>query len=546
MIWARAALAWGAVSSVACGSKTTEQAPKVPDPVEIERQPVETADGGFYMDFAQTVEGQTSKALKVSYAWSGAKGEVNAVSAGGSWRVNFPNKPQPDEVASLELDYTFPLSDDDKNIVREKFRTVARVYVEAAVAASAEISKPTAFQEELTGRLEALVPLLDELKKYGSSEKTGDVVALDELGLIRTAGGDIELAPAGAKSLFDLASQHAAERDWSRLEEQAWRKLPPGAACRGKTLTRAAPQPELTALLDACFAELNAALKAAAEAYAAAVPEVRSAETNLKQAWDAFEAARVDLAKLPSPVSQSVQDGDTPGETILAVRLGVVSDKYQGLLDAALKQRVRAPAFGPDELPSFNATRWAMLRWGLNERLKASTDRIANVLTQRTRTLTQQQLGSVLLERSAVRRYWDVATGAVYIGKVDDTAIPAMLAFCPATCLRRGETMWGNGFERLANGVSFDVGARVGVYDKNTDARHLDRPGFFIGGSVNPFYFFRASAGMYMFENAQTERWNQTWYVGATINVVHAAEMLGPLGLMPAKLDAEEKKEEDE
>ncbi|HEY8944291.1 MAG TPA: hypothetical protein VIM73_08510 [Polyangiaceae bacterium] len=518
----------------------------MPDPVKIERQPVETADGGFYMDFAQSVEGHTSQALRVSYAWSGSKGEVNAVSAGGSWRVNFPDKPKPDEVASLELEYTFPLSDAEKNIVREKFRTVARVYIDAAVAASAEIDEPTAFQEELTARLQALAPLLNDLKKYGNSEKTGGGVTLDELGLTRTAGGDIALAPAGTKRLFELASQHSAERDWSRLEEKIWTKLPRGAACQGKTLNRDAPQPELTAVLDACFAELNAALKAAAEAYAAAVPEVRSAETNLKQAWDAFEVARVDLAKLPSPVSQSVREGDTPGETTLAVRLGTVTDTYQGLVDAARKQGARVPAFGPDELPSFNATRWAMLRWGLNERLKASTDPIANALTQRTLTLTQQQLGSVLLERSAVRRYWDVATGTVYIGEVDDTAIPAMLAFCPATCLRRGETMWGNDFQRFANGLSFDVGARVGVYDKNTDARHLDRPGFFVGGSLNPFYFFRASAGMYMFENAQTERWNQTWYVGATINVVHAAEMLGPLGLMPAKLDAEEKKEEDE
>jgi hypothetical protein len=53
--------------------------------------------------------------------------------------------------------------------------------------------------------------------------------------------------------------------------------------------------------------------------------------------------------------------------------------------------------------------------------------------------------------------------------------------------------------------LSLDLGTRVGVLDKNTDARHLDRPSVLVGGSVNPFYFIRLSAGMYVFENAQTD-----------------------------------------
>ena len=37
--------------------------------------------------------------------------------------------------------------------------------------------------------------------------------------------------------------------------------------------------------------------------------------------------------------------------------------------------------------------------------------------------------------------------------------------------------------------------------------------------------------GSFLFENAQTQRWNQTLYIGATIDLVQGGEILGLFGL---------------
>ena len=127
--------------------------------------------------------------------------------------------------------------------------------------------------------------------------------------------------------------------------------------------------------------------------------------------------------------------------------------------------------------------------------------------------------------------------------KLNDMMMPLMLTFCPADgCLRPGETFYSN-TATLGHSFSLDVGVRTNTLDTEMDRRHLDRPGFMVGVSWNPFYFLRGSFGMYMFDNALSADWNQALYLGVTINVLHTAQLLGVLGLGSTELSATAAKE---
>jgi hypothetical protein len=113
--------------------------------------------------------------------------------------------------------------------------------------------------------------------------------------------------------------------------------------------------------------------------------------------------------------------------------------------------------------------------------------------------------------------------------------MPTLVAVCAwEGCLASTEVAWNakNGWGRA---VSFDAGIRVKTLDTQ-DRRQSDKLSFLIGLSVNPVSVFRVSAGVYMFENAQakadgSQAWNATGYVGLTVNVLNAADILSGIAL---------------
>jgi hypothetical protein len=154
---------------------------------------------------------------------------------------------------------------------------------------------------------------------------------------------------------------------------------------------------------------------------------------------------------------------------------------------------------------------------------------VADVATVTERTL-RTEVGSALVKGAQRPRRYDVATGMVYVSGIKDIVVPTLVSVCFSTgCLTAKEVAWSapSGWLRA---LSLDAGVRLKTLDTQ-DPRQSDKISFVLGLSYNPVSLLRVSAGFYAFENAQTKNWNAQPYVGLTLNVLSAAEILGALGL---------------
>jgi hypothetical protein len=146
--------------------------------------------------------------------------------------------------------------------------------------------------------------------------------------------------------------------------------------------------------------------------------------------------------------------------------------------------------------------------------------------------LSQAQLASVLLEQGGERRWYEASTGVVYVYEIGDVVMPLMFSYCPLGdgCLRKGKRFWDESAS-IWQTFTLDLGVKATTLGTE-DPRHVKQTGLLGGFSWNPFYFVRLSAGAYFFENAQRQRsWNARPYAGLTFDVLHAAELLGFVGL---------------
>lgn len=545
----RLSLPWvvlGLVGAGGCGTAPKDPPASAADAQESEPQgagptpalktlPMQTPDGGFALDVAKAIrphgatKARTSQRLKATYRWDDGEPQAAMVlDNGDSWRLLFPSTPEPDAIAKLVLKYEFDLDDETKQRLSELAGSLRATVVKAVQTTLDDDTvkgvKPpaaqlAAFNLKFSAEMGQASDELVALKEFrGAEDEAGDALVLAAMGIKTPKPGTYVVDADKLRGVTHLKDGAQSFKEFANASASQVT----GAACLPKGLPKPdASEGEVHQAFDACRIAYTTVLKPL-------VDQANAGAGDLKQLGGDTEQLLAKLNGLEWKPGQAYSD-----ETEEYAATTRAQELHRKVGELVTKLNVTRPA----QLDSaYGAIVWATQRQSqiyLEQQLLAElTGEIDRIVVE----LTQEQSGKVLIKKSAERRYWDVATGAVYVGDLEDVLTPVMIAFCPVGCLRKGEHM----FEWSANlgrAWSLDIGTRVGVWDNDTDPRHLDRPSFLVGASVNPFYFFRGSAGMYAFDNAQTGDWNRAWYVGATINLIHAADFLGPLGLSPPTVE---------
>lgn len=463
--------------------------------------------------------------LDVRFRWTedAAWRSVAGKDAGTDWLVVFPDRPETGAPkAQLELVYRFTLSD----VARERLLKAAdeatlamidgvvQALKAADAAAAAQGAAPgaadQAFAAAMDAQLAQLPPAFSELDAFTTAEQepAKDVI-LQKLGFTQDAAKAWHLTRNSLHAMSDVEglalSLKATEQGLARV---AAATLPPtdaratyGDGCRaalqplwGNPATQAA-----LAGIDAC----GAALAAAKPATSASITLLRSAAKRVA------DASYSDLAQL---------NGDTSalraaaGDTVLAVPAGE---------RAALVQDDAFEALG------YSIQALAMAR--MTELKEARMAELTLSVVEQRLTLRRDETASALLRLEARRRMYDTVTGLVYVAGLDDVVIPTLLSICPWGCLKTDKGT--SDYFTSSHVWSVDFGVKVATLDAKVDPRHDGAIGLLIGASYNPIDVVRVSAGAYVFENAQTNAWNATAYAGISVNVLHAAELLGVLGI---------------
>jgi hypothetical protein len=535
-----------ALLAIGCGStpKTAADASdeKVPD-AEVTKDPVDTADGGFRLEVSKTFTERKSKGLKVFYTW-GDKTEREAwiTETPVSWQVQFQDKPDPEKLAQLRLMYTFDATSTEQTAAQTVADDARKIFLDAVrkalqSAVMAEKNKETTFNQTLGQELQALDAPLSKLKAQQTAQgKAAAAVLLEQLSLTKDEAGVFALSAKGRSLLPDLAQLEQDTQKWTKGEAEGRAKAEAlkVTKCGQVDLSKASAPDEVVSAVQACRDELVAKIDAAIVAFEKSADYTKlKAKPEPAKRWQQLKDRTVAIRN--AKVANDTLLGVQPADVELLQELSDLKDSYDALVGSGDLGPAPAtpPAFAPESIPSFWGTFWTVHRLNVLTITNRAHEAFAAKLTQTTLVVTQQHEGKVLLEQSQQRRYWDFSTGAVYVRGVDNVVLPLFLSYCPASCFRRGEDVT----DRFLSSLSIDIGTRAGVLDDKVDTRHADRAALLLGGSFNPLYFLRFSTGMYAFDNAQTDNWNQTWYVGGTINVIHVAEMLGPLGIAPGKVE---------
>ncbi len=455
---------------------------------QIAVSPTVTPDGGFALEVSKRFTPKGSKVARVStgltatYDWGDkASGEAIVIDRGVNWQLLFAQKPPPEQMVTLELQYFF---DVDK-AARDEVVNQLKEHVVSATLAALDKAKANytekAFQQDFTA----------------------------------------ELRTRAAKTLSQLDTFHLDNR----------------ASARGDVLRRIGIHPESLELDTVQLSKVT-------DRQDELKHWTALADDNYSQASkvECLEASRQDeesVATLLSYYDKCWKDTLAKDDGVDAARKAVTAAPTSAQLTALVAALETWPK-GTTSTDAQSAIAWPVFRATAVLKGQELTAELTKDITLQSETYRQQHAGQVFLTRSLERSRWDVATGIVYTGKLDDTIMPILIAFCPTGCLRADEAMWDSGHHVL-HSLSFDVGMRAAVLDNKTDPRHSERAGFLVGGSINPFYFLRASGGAYMFDNAESNKWNTGYYAGVTINMIHAAEFLGQLGMVPPKIEAKPK-----
>jgi hypothetical protein len=459
--------------------------------------------------------------------------------------VQFEDKPRPADLTTLKLRYSLEATESELTTVKSLREDIRAAFLAAAREALAEAVKDKAegaFVKALSSRLGPVDEALDKLSAFKTEDgkTTAAAQAMEDLGLTRDAQGTLVLSSAGIAKIPDLAEARTNAENWIKHEADARKDVEAAKITACGAVQLQGNSLDLAKALAACLSEFTAALDERIAAFEK-TPVYAEAykDPPFKKAWDEFKVARDEIKKVDL-APETLKEGGRPGENPLAMAMSTVDSKHQKVVEARQQAQAELSASNPRNIPSYHGALWSFYRLRIQMSGQAAYEKFAATIKLTEVTLTQEQQGSLLLERSQQRRYWDFATGAVYVTELDDVVLPLFLAYCPFGCLRHGENI----LEEPAKFLSIDIGTRAGVLDNVVDERQSQRPALLVGASANPFYFLRLSAGMFAFENAQTEAWNRDFYIGGTINVIHFAEMIGPLGIDPGAMKvAEEKKE---
>jgi hypothetical protein len=486
--------------------------------------------GGFALDFKvwRPTKHLDPKSLSVTYDW-GAKGPrtVQAQRQNDRWHVEFPDQPKPNEQASLKLRYAFALSDADKKNVIATVIRVERAILSAITRASdkakpAPTSSPPAASppgasgppaagappetatttsdtsEDTTAFDAAFAELAAEvasspdanmLRNYGtSSGQDGLSYVLTQLGISVSADGVWTLERSQIKKLVDVAKLHRranTSEPLTAISIEGATATDEEKACQA-SLPAAAPTAEqATDVLRKCAATLEALATKAKKDEKAAADLVAAAQ-----------AARVDT--------------------------NMVNFAANSFADATLRASYSFAAV--------RAASEALRTLATNEAQAAHDGVVVKDIDEAFENGTRIEDGATLVEGAAQPRRYDVATGVVFVSGIQDIVVPSLISVCGFEgCLRQTDVAW-NAKHGWGRALSFDAGIRVKTLDTQ-DRRHSDKLSFLTGLSYNPVSVLRVSGGFYWFENAQTKNWTGQPYVGVTVNLLNAAELLGSLGL---------------
>jgi hypothetical protein len=477
--------------------------------------------GGFALDFKiwkHSRHGEP-KALSVTYKWGSAgQRTARAQRQNARWHVEFPDQPEPNEQASLQLRYSFALSEEDKTTVRRAATQLEAAILSAINQASDKAAKPSTAAAPAEAA-PATTPATDAELAPVASDPAFNAAFTDLARALATSSDAETLRSYGTSSgedglsfVLEQLGVHVGSGNVWTLDEQSAGRLIPVAKLHRRQGTSNPVAP-----LDLEGKKGTPEEQPCADAIPTGSPTVEAATTVLRKCAKALEG----LAKTQKVDEAAASELVTATQSTPPV-LYLVNQASNKMRDKTIRGSY-----------SFTAVQAASESLRSLETQAAQGEHDAGLLKGIDQAFEQGSRvedGATLIEGAAQPRRYDVATGIVFVGGIQDIVVPTLISICPsAGCLTANEVSW-KGKRSWLRALSFDAGVRVKTLDTQ-DRRQSDKLSFLTGLSYNAASVLRLSGGFYWFENAQTKNWTGQPYVGVTLNVLNAAEILGSLGL---------------
>lgn len=422
--------------------------------------------------------------------------DATVLDGGAYWLIRFPDLPEKGDESWIGYTYGFALNDDNRGALREGTENAVAQLTSAldeawdAADAKRKADSKVDFSKEFSAALEA--SLSQRISKIEEPFQP----------FVTATGG-----PVAPKVLERLGISHD-----------------------GTTATLSADS-LLTGLRQVLVDDLElyrVQLDSAANAVGKNPPAGACATE-----WAARDQTGSDAAALLSLAQACANEHDkgNPGVSGLSAAVAAVKN---ATTDSDLKQLIKAieAVQAPNSKAELTVLQWAGLTWQVQQ-AKAERTRLLDQAVQDAAEVTALLVTEDFDEpEPAKRRYWNTNTGFVYVTGLDDIVMPLFVSICPWSCLERDELPLDDKGKRFTSGLTADFGIKAATIDGvNQDPRVGDGPTFMVGASVYPLLpVVRLSAGATVFENTESRRWNTTPYVGATLDVIQAAELLNFLG----------------
>jgi hypothetical protein len=269
----------------------------------------------------------------------------------------------------------------------------------------------------------------------------------------------------------------------------------------------------------------EAILKCAGNLLAPLVKPLAAAKRAAPAAWPA-ECDAVDAvpAGLAATIATPVTDAD--------VFLNSIATAYKTLQEGQAK----CPALSSGQPLKDLSTATRLLSYAthfsavLASMQDSVTQQVAThvaAIVAEPRQVTPTQM---FLTADAERRHYSVSSGLLFLAGTQTMTIPILATVCPWGCLRDDQQFWQTPHS-AAQALAVDLGVAAGTVNTFTDPRLAKAPGFYLGASYQLLSPFRISAGLYFFENQQTNAWQGDLGLGITLDAGAAIEILKLFGV---------------
>lgn len=516
-------------------------------PAPKAREPKATDSGGFtltYPTWEGLPEHGTQKGLVARYTWGGNPERVSVAESKTEdgktvWVLTFPDQPRPKETSPLKLFWLFGLKPGSQEAIRAAVDDILKDTFQAVIEASDrdEAKRNKKFEDAIV-QLQTktgLATAIATLSRYAdASGNNGLTVLLTKLGLEQTKEG-WKLTRAGLERLVRVSRkiprtsdaqffQKAMDRYQNDLDKVAAEPSEKTCESRQSDFKAANTEANARAALQACVPALAGIIQKRA----------KDLDQQVKE-YDLQESQEKNPARLQQlRQKKASRDKNADSSKKLTSQAEALAKAFEQSAQGTPDYDLDSAVAGLDPAPySYNAAAIDSL---FLQKEQAESDKQAELSALSSditgtleETLSNEVTSTSITGADRPRRY-DVSTGAVFVTGLQDWVVPTFISMCLSHgCLKPDEVSWTapRGGLRM---ISLDVGVRTKTLDTQ-DARQSDKVSFLFGASLNPLSVLRVSGGMYTFENAQTKNWNARPYVGFTLNILNAAELLGNLGL---------------